>query len=108
MRKENSTNFENEQTLNNYCKANRTLSLISGRWKLPILFALLEGDNLLYSDFKKILPNISDRILSKQLNELQKDNLIKKNKTKKVSAYSLTMKGQKIENLLSLLSDYNL
>ncbi|GAB3986444.1 hypothetical protein GCM10028807_03880 [Spirosoma daeguense] len=107
MRKESSTNFENEQTLNNYCNANKTLSLISGRWKLPILFALLEKD-MFYVEFKQLLSGVSDRILSKQLNELQNDNLLVKQKIKNSSTYSLTAKGRSIEKLLITLASYNL
>lgn len=107
MRKEESTNFENEQTLNNYCSANKNLSLISGRWKLSILFSLFEKD-MLYHEFKEIIPNITDQALSKQLNELQKDGIITKQKTKTSSTYQLTPQGRNIEKLLLELANFKL
>ncbi len=107
MRKKESTNFENEQTLNNYCNASKNLSLISGRWKLSILFSLFEKD-MLYHEFKQVIPNISDQILSKQLNELQKDRIITKYKTKTSSTYQLTSEGRNIQKLLIALANFKL
>ncbi|HAT93993.1 MAG TPA: transcriptional regulator, partial [Sphingobacterium sp.] len=43
-RKENSTNAINEKALQQFCNASKTLALFSGRWKLSILFKLLEQD----------------------------------------------------------------
>ncbi|MEC4114734.1 helix-turn-helix domain-containing protein [Myroides pelagicus] len=93
MRKETSTNFSNENTLKEYCAAHRVLMQISGRWKMSILFALTERE-LRYHEFIEVLPNLSERILTKQLSELQKDNLIRKEKDKTASVYWLTSKGK--------------
>lgn len=105
MRKENSTNTINEKALQEYCKAFKTLSLFSGRWKLSILFKLLKTETS-YSQFKLHLPEISDRTLSKQLNELAQDGLIVKNKNRVSSIYTLTDKGRKLEKILTALSAF--
>ncbi|WP_326983173.1 helix-turn-helix domain-containing protein [Chryseobacterium sp. MYb264] len=105
MRKENSTNSMNEKALQNFCNASKTLMMISGRWKLSILFKLLD-ENINYSEFKVLLPEISDRTLSKQLNEMIQDELISKEKDKTSSIYSLTEKGRKLQLVLSSLSDF--
>lgn len=105
MRKENSTNTINEKALQEFCNAFKTLSLISGRWKLSILFKLLKTETS-YSEFKLLLPEISDRTLSKQLGELIKDGLILKNKTKVSSIYTLTSKGKKLEKVLASLCEF--
>ncbi|MDR2223028.1 MAG: helix-turn-helix transcriptional regulator [Flavobacteriaceae bacterium] len=93
MRKESSTNFSNENTLKEYCAAHKVLMQISGRWKLSLLFALMEKE-LRYNEFIDVLPNLSERILTKQLSELQDDNLVSKTKSKTSSIYSLTEKGK--------------
>ncbi|GAA5089488.1 hypothetical protein GCM10023210_14360 [Chryseobacterium ginsengisoli] len=105
MRKENSTNSINEKVLKDFCNASKTLMMISGRWKLSILFKLIEKDTN-YSDFKILLPEVSDRTLSKQLKELQTDGLISKEKDKISSIYSLTAKGRRMNYILSSLSDF--
>lgn len=106
VRKENSTNAINEKTLQHFCNASKTLALFSGRWKLSILFKLLEQDTS-YSEFKILLPEVSDRTLAKQLKELQLDSLVQKNRSKTASIYSLTNKGRDLKHLLSTLSDFN-
>lgn len=105
MRKENSTNSINEKALKDFCNASKTLMMISGRWKLSILFRLIDKDTI-YSDFKILLPEVSDRTLSKQLKELQADGLVFKEKDKISSVYSLTEKGRKMRQILSALSDF--
>ncbi|MCS3529327.1 helix-turn-helix domain-containing protein [Chryseobacterium sp. JUb7] len=105
MRKESSTNLFNEKAMQDFCNASKTLALISGRWKLSVLFKLLENDTY-YSDFKILLPEISDRTLSRQLQELQNDGLISKEKNKVSSVYSLTDKGRKLDFILKSLSDF--
>lgn len=107
MRKETSTNLLNENALKNYCNAFKTLSLFKGRWKLSILF-LLNEKSIYYSEFKNLLPEISDCILSKQLTEMISDNLLENMKTKTNSLYSLTPKGDKLVSTLISLSEFNL
>ncbi|MEJ5145040.1 winged helix-turn-helix transcriptional regulator [Sphingobacterium sp. MYb388] len=102
MRKENSTNSINERSLLEFCKAHKALSQISGRWKLSLLFALYEED-LNYASFKSILPDISDRILAKQLKELVEDQIVENKKDKVQSLYILTEKGKKIVTTLTAL-----
>lgn len=107
MRKESSTNFENEKTLNLYCNAAKTLNLIRGRWKLSILFGLLEKD-MHYSNLKILLPTISDRILSLQLRELQQDGLIEKEESDESNKqkYRVSSKGKRFEVVIRALSDW--
>lgn len=104
MRKANSTNVYNEKALQQYCKASKTLALFSGRWKFSILFQLLE-EQTMYTQFKTLLPAISDRTLSRQLSELIHDGLIVKEKDKTSSVYSIAEKGLLLKPLLHLLVD---
>lgn len=105
MKKENSTNSENDRILQNYCNAHKILSKISGRWKVSILFAL-KDNKLNYSDFKTALPSsITDRVLTKQLKELQESELIENDKDKTKSEYFLTEAGKKVLNLLQYIND---
>lgn len=105
MRKESSVNLENETILRDYCQAMRTLQLFSGRWKISILFAI-HSTVKTYTELKSMLPNVSDRMLAKQLNELIKDRLIEKEKNKTTSSYSLTLRGQNICKLLEQLRTF--
>ncbi|MBN3859414.1 MAG: helix-turn-helix transcriptional regulator [Neisseriaceae bacterium] len=109
MRKENSINAQNESYLHDFCPAFKTLLLINGRWKLNIIFYLNDKKNpATYSDFKELLPSISDRMLAKQLNELIRDDIIIKNKKKNFSFYSLTKKGKRLEPILKELRQFDM
>jgi DNA-binding HxlR family transcriptional regulator len=52
-----------------------TISLLSGRWKPGILWHLQHGP-LRYAELNKKVHGVTERILVKQLQELQKDGLI--------------------------------
>jgi DNA-binding HxlR family transcriptional regulator len=75
---------------------------------LPILARLASG-TLRYSQLKKLLPNVSERILILQLRELEKDGLISRLVYAEVPPkveYQLTDKGTSLRPILRLLSDW--
>lgn len=53
-----------------------TLQLLEGRWKLVILFHLFDGKVQRYSDFEKLIPSISQKMLAQQLRQLEADGLV--------------------------------
>lgn len=52
------------------------LRLLEGRWKLVILFHLFDGKVQRYSDFEKLIPGISQKMLAQQLRQLEADGLV--------------------------------
>ena len=54
----------------------RALSMLSGRWKLLILFHLFGGQVQRFSDLEKLIPDISQKMLAQQLRQLEKDALV--------------------------------
>lgn len=54
------------------------LMLLSGRWKMTILHKLSKKD-LRFTELKGCIPNISDRMLSLHLKEMEQDGLIERN-----------------------------
>jgi len=50
--------------------------LLDGRWKLLILFHLFDGKVQRYSNFEKLIPGISQKMLAQQLRQLEADGLI--------------------------------
>ena len=53
-----------------------TVSLISGKYKMVILYCLMEFEPVRYNQLKRYLQSASDRTLSNALKELEKDELI--------------------------------
>src|SRR5258705_4380390 len=52
------------------------LKLLEGRWKLTILFHLFDGKVQRYSDFEKLIPGISQKMLAQQLRQLEADGIV--------------------------------
>ncbi|HVW98318.1 MAG TPA: helix-turn-helix domain-containing protein [Mucilaginibacter sp.] len=52
-----------------------TLSVINGKWKLPILLSMYSGISR-FRDLHRNIPNITTRVLSKELKELEANKLI--------------------------------
>jgi DNA-binding HxlR family transcriptional regulator len=74
-RKPTSTNNRNRNALDQFCGITYALNLLGGRWKLLIVYKLGKGQ-LRFSELKKILPHITDRMLTLQLRELERDGLV--------------------------------
>jgi DNA-binding HxlR family transcriptional regulator len=52
------------------------LSVIGGRWKIVIIWCLLQQSPLRLSEIQKKLPNVNQRMLIRQLRELEDDEII--------------------------------
>lgn len=108
MRKENSTNAQNAARIIRNCGMAYTLSLIGGRWKLNILFCLLNG-KMRYSELLKAIDGISERMLVAQLRELEQNKLIHRIVYPEVPPrveYELTALGRSTKEMLSIMSDW--
>lgn len=109
MTKETSSNAVNKAFLWKSCKINAALDAISGRWKALILIHISEETNR-FSLLKTVLPGISDQTLGKQLKELEKDGLLRKQIIAEVPVrvdYSLSKKGKALLPILADLSKWN-
>lgn len=54
----------------------QVIQLLEGRWKLIILFHLFDGQVQRYSDFEKLIPGISQKMLAQQLRQLEADGIV--------------------------------
>ena len=82
---------------------NYAISVISGKWKMHILFWLWKEPVMRYSEIKKALGNITHKILSDKLKELEQDGLIIRTEYPQVPPkveYSLSDKGWELMPVL--------
>jgi DNA-binding HxlR family transcriptional regulator len=93
------------------CPVDVTLGFVGGKWKILILSHLLQFGDKSYSDIKRNLPSISEKMLSQQLKELERDKLI----TKKIISekpyrveYFLSQTGQSLSPLFTFLSEWGM
>src|SRR6201988_400854 len=54
----------------------QAISLLEGRWKLLILFHLFGGRTLRFSDLERAIPAISQKMLTQQLRQLERDGIV--------------------------------
>lgn len=76
-RKENSTNSINAQYITQECDLTYAVCKIGGRWKLLILCKLEDG-KLRFSEIRKRINGITERMLTLQLREMEKEGLVKR------------------------------
>ncbi|MDB2104217.1 winged helix-turn-helix transcriptional regulator [Clostridium paraputrificum] len=80
------------------------ISLIEGKWKMHILFWLWKKNVLRYSELKRALGNVTHKMLSNQLKELEHDGIIVRKEYPQVPPkveYSLSEKGKSMMPILS-------
>lgn len=82
---------------------------ISGKWKILILFRLSLHEFIRYSELRKELGSISEKMLSNQLKELENDGLVNRNVYPVVPPkveYSLTESGKGIIPVIVALRNF--
>lgn len=88
-----------------HCGTAVTFSLIGGKWK-PIILWYLRHGKLRFSEIKKLIPDMTDKMLSIQLSKLEEDQLLERHQKGKKPPYrveySLTDLGK---TLIPILKD---
>lgn len=85
-----------------------TLDVIGGKWK-SIILCHLGGGAMRTSELRRAIPNVSQRVLTKQLRELERDKIIKRKVYGQVPPeveYSLTEEGRSLRQILVAMSDW--
>jgi len=59
----------------NSCPVTTAIDVIGGKWKVIILYQL-RGKTLRFGELKKAIPKITQKMLTQQLRELEKDKLV--------------------------------
>lgn len=83
-----------------------TMSLISGKHKMVILYCLMEFEPVRFNEMKRYLGNITDKTLSSNLKELESAQLIVRNEYPQIPPkveYSLSERGKSLMHVLDQL-----
>ena len=87
------------------CPVEAALEQISGKWKGLVLYHLID-ETLRFSELKRRVGTVTQRSLTKQLRELERDGLVNREVFAVVPPkveYRLTDKGQKLRPVLEAL-----
>ena len=100
-------NFRNNEY---HCHMELTLDIIGGKWKSLILWHL--GENTLrFSELKRSLPKITQKMLTQQLRELEQDGLVRRFIYTQIPPkveYSLTAAGRTLLPILQSLYQWGI
>lgn len=86
-----------------------TLSLINGKYKMTILFCLMEYKVVRFNEMKKYICTISYKTLSSTLKELEADQLIIRKEYPQIPPkveYSLSERGKTLIPILDCLCEW--
>lgn len=90
------------------CPVEAALEVIGGKWKGSILYRLLEGTKR-FNEMKRMFPSLTQRILTQQLRELERDGMIHREVYAEVPPrveYSLTEMGRTLAPVLLQLREW--
>src|SRR5262245_48238854 len=92
------------------CPAEMTLNIIGGRWKVLILWQLFQRE-CRFSELFRALDGITQKMLTQQLRELEKDGIVHRQVYPQVPPkveYSLTPLGQSLRPVVDAMCEWGL
>jgi DNA-binding HxlR family transcriptional regulator len=100
----------NPRVTNPRCSVGLTVEMIGGKWKGVILYFLLDG-TLRFSELRRKIPGITQRMLTLQLRELESDGLVERKVYPVVPPrveYTLSPFGRSLDAVLRAMRDWGL
>ncbi len=92
------------------CPVEATIGVIGGKWKSVILFHLLCTDGpIRFSEFRRLLPRITQQMLTMQLRELESDGVIVRKVYAEVPPkveYSLSRFGRTLRPIIEKMLEW--
>ncbi len=108
MKNKSEINLENSEVPQVYCGLTFAMTLLSGRWKVNILWMLKNGVNR-YGKLKSNIKGISEKMLTERLRELESEGLIIRKDFQTVPPhveYYLSNTGKLLEPILDELNSW--
>ncbi len=91
------------------CPLRYTLGMVGGKWKLPILCLLADGEAVRYSAIKRKVPGITNMMLSQSLKELEEGGLVHRKQYNEIPPkveYTLAQEGKSLLPVLAGFSQW--
>jgi DNA-binding HxlR family transcriptional regulator len=92
------------------CPVTAMLELIGGKWK-PVILYCLRSDTRRFGELAARIPQISRKVLTEQLKELEQDGLVVREQFNEIPPrveYSLTERGKSLSPVLNEMENWGL
>jgi DNA-binding HxlR family transcriptional regulator len=92
------------------CPIKTTLDVIGGKWK-PLILFYLKGRILRFSDLRRSVPSVTQKMLTDRLRELERDGIVHREVYAQVPPkveYSLTAYGKTLAPILEAMCTWGL
>lgn len=99
---------ERLRQMHDYCATEMALEIIGGKWKLVILRNLFESTKR-FGELRRTIPNVTQRMLTRQLRELEEDGLVHRKVYTQVPPkveYSLTETGESLKSIVQQIDEW--
>lgn len=91
------------------CEKELTLSVISGKWKITMLYYLSINGVLRFSEIKRLFPTITHKVLTNQVRELEEDGVVQREVFPEVPPrveYRLTKLGESLMPIIMMMYEW--
>ena len=102
-------NFKNQEEIN--CPIEHAINLVSGKWKMRILYALVKESPKRFKMLEREVAGITPTVLTSQLRELEKDGMVSREVFATVPPtveYRLTDLGHTIQPMIQEIKKWGL
>ena len=93
------------------CPIEYSVALLGGKWKLPIIHALVRNDVVRFKELERMIAGITPKMLSMQLKSLETDGLVERTVYATVPPtveYKLTEVGRSVKPMMNELEKWGL
>ena len=87
------------------CPVELSLEVLGGKWK-PIILARLKDQPMRYGQLRRLIPDLSDKVLTQRLRDLTEAGLIETREEGSAAFYALTERGQSLRPILEALHSW--
>lgn len=101
---------EHKVSCSNYqCEIELTLEILSGKWKALILWNLHLHTVIRYNEFRRLMPNVTQKMLTQQLKELENYCIVSRTAYPTVPPtveYRLTELGEQLIPIMAAMDQW--
>lgn len=106
--KESSTRNANKKIAEDLCPVNFLMNRIGGYWKPLIFYQLMSGQKR-YSELRKAIPDLTEKMLSQHLKQMETDNILVRTSMSVMPpyvVYSLSPAGEELRPILVSMAQW--